>query len=276
MRYQELAPPTALAAYVKCLWVLEGHGDGGQERILPDGNTELIFHYTDGHSWVGDKRLQAVPRSVLVGQLSRYLLLQSPQGTVRLLAARLWPWGAYALFGTPMYLLQDSSLPLADVLGKAAGQWEDCIYTQEPLSAAHTLMGLLGQQLGRSAANNNVIQAAVNMIARTAGNVDMAALAHHANLSTRQLTRRFWNEVGLNPKQLARIARLQRFMHLQTWQPKQTLTKLALDAGYYDQPHFVRDFVQLTGLSPSQYYKQAHAMNNLFQTTGQDVGFVQA
>ena len=58
MEYREHLPVAALAPYVKCYWELQGeHADPTEDRVFPDGCTELIFHRggpfaavgTDGH-----------------------------------------------------------------------------------------------------------------------------------------------------------------------------------------------------------------------------------
>jgi AraC-like DNA-binding protein len=72
-------------------------------------------------------------------------------------------------------------------------------------------------------------------------------------LSLRQLQRHTREMVGLAPKTLARHLRLQ--WVLQTLYPGQTelLTDLAFEAGFCDQPHFIRDFKSLTGKTPGDH-----------------------
>ena len=45
MRYAEYPPSAALAAIVDCYWILEGHGCGLPEPIIPDGRVEIVLHY---------------------------------------------------------------------------------------------------------------------------------------------------------------------------------------------------------------------------------------
>jgi transcriptional regulator GlxA family with amidase domain len=69
-------------------------------------------------------------------------------------------------------------------------------------------------------------------------------------LSERQLRRRFDAAVGYGPKTLAGVLRLQRFLALTSAEPSPDLARLALDAGYADQPHLTRECRRLTGLTP--------------------------
>jgi transcriptional regulator GlxA family with amidase domain len=68
--------------------------------------------------------------------------------------------------------------------------------------------------------------------------------ARNANLSTRQLRRRFDDHVGLPPKTLHAILRFQR---LRAWlaSPSSgvaTLARGAADCGYFDQAHMCREY----------------------------------
>lgn len=68
----------------------------------------------------------------------------------------------------------------------------------------------------------------------------------------KKLERVFSKYTGYNPKNFSRVVRF--YKALQRMQnPSQSLTAIGLDGGYYDQPHFVRDFKAFTGKSPTQF-----------------------
>ena len=70
MRYAEYAPSPALAAVADCYWILEGHGTGVPEPILPDGRFEIILHYGvrfERHHV--DGTIERQPASMIVGQM---------------------------------------------------------------------------------------------------------------------------------------------------------------------------------------------------------------
>src|SRR5204862_6925654 len=66
--------------------------------------------------------------------------------------------------------------------------------------------------------------------------------------SERTVERRFRRAVGVAPKLFARVLRLQDALRLREQQV--AWSELALDAGYYDQSHLIRDARQLFGASP--------------------------
>ncbi|MBB4128251.1 AraC-like DNA-binding protein [Xanthomonas translucens] len=84
----------------------------------------------------------------------------------------------------------------------------------------------------------------------------MAELTRSLGISERSLRRRCQDAFGYGAKTLERILRLQRFLRIACGHA--TLTAAALQAGYGDAPHLVRDSRQLTGLSPRELV-QRHA-----------------
>ena len=111
------------------------------------------------------------------------------------------------------------------------------------------------------------IEAAVQMIRDSEGRASIRAIAHHAAMSQSALERHFRAAVGTTPKKLSRLARLQHVCRL--WDAGQSLTGIAFEAGYCDQPHMVRDFRLFTGSSPEEFFLSASpAICRLFTSSG--------
>ena len=58
----------------------------------------------------------------------------------------------------------------------------------------------------------------------------------------------------MSPKQLSRVVRLQATIKMMGQKKFVSLTSLALENGYYDQAHFIKDFREFTGLSPKSFF----------------------
>lgn len=91
----------------------------------------------------------------------------------------------------------------------------------------------------------------------TQGQIRMEELARHANLSPRQLERRYKALTGFTAKMLARLIRFEALRHHLLTKADRRFIDLALDAGYYDQAHCIHDFKALAGCSPQQFVAQA-------------------
>ena len=95
------------------------------------------------------------------------------------------------------------------------------------------------------------IQRAITHLRQHHGNANLDWLADQTNLSIRHFRRLTLSLTGLSPKHLARILRFRRALHLKTIDPNSTWTSAALNAGYFDQAHFIRDHRALTGQTPT-------------------------
>jgi len=73
-------------------------------------------------------------------------------------------------------------------------------------------------------------------------------LARDLGVSQEVLEKRFRRRVGATPKQFASILRFRRAIAVH--RPGRDLGSLALEAGYYDQAHFNRQFRFVTGSAP--------------------------
>jgi methylphosphotriester-DNA--protein-cysteine methyltransferase len=76
------------------------------------------------------------------------------------------------------------------------------------------------------------------------------AVARQLDLSPRQLQRSMVSNVGLTPKTLQRVMRLQRFLHIAEGGGE--LAAASADAGYADQSHLTREVRALSGLTPAR------------------------
>ena len=77
----------------------------------------------------------------------------------------------------------------------------------------------------------------------------MATLARDAATTPRQLQRLFARDVGVSPKLLARIRRVQRVFA--AWRDESgRWTRVAAECGYFDQAHLSRDFREIAGGAP--------------------------
>lgn len=81
-------------------------------------------------------------------------------------------------------------------------------------------------------------------------------LARESCLSTRQFERKFIERVGINPKYFSRIVRFDKVFRMKNALPETDWLTLALQSGYYDYQHLVKDYQEFTRYSPTQFYQQ--------------------
>lgn len=90
----------------------------------------------------------------------------------------------------------------------------------------------------------------------------VAELAKRVGWSERRLRDVFRCEVGLTPKQFARVERFQRVLREVEQGQMVDWAELALAHGYYDQAHLIGEFRACSGLTPTAYQRQRVAPGN--------------
>jgi len=80
-------------------------------------------------------------------------------------------------------------------------------------------------------------------------------LASEACLSRKQFYRRFVERMGVSPKLFARIVQFDRAVKLKNSRPQTDWLSIAIELGYYDYQHLVRDFKEFTQLTPTAFYQ---------------------
>lgn len=106
----------------------------------------------------------------------------------------------------------------------------------------------------RQKAGDELINLAVEMIKKDAGNTKITSLAKRLHISLSQLEKRFRKTVGSSPKKFASIVRFRNIIDLAS--DRKNMTEIGLDAGYFDQAHFIKDFKSFTGITPEEYFRK--------------------
>lgn len=260
MHYAEYPPSPALARVADCYWILEGHGSGQPEPIIPDGRIEIILHYGvrfERHHVDGTVERQ--PASLLVGQILAPVCL-GYRGQAGVAAIRLRPAAARAVVRGSAAEVTNRAVDLEDLFGSTATLRERLALAPGDAARVRLLDDWLSSVV--RGVPSDGIEAAVNMIVSTSGTAGLAGVADLTGLGVRQLERRFLTDVGVAPKSFARMIRLQ--AALRRIADGQSLADVAHACGYYDQPHMTRDFSRLAETSPAAWQQYAGHLTQLF------------
>ena len=273
MHYVESDPIPALAPFVDRVWTLEGHAEmlaGEPQVVLPDGRTELIFHFGDPFERIDVSKSGTTrtvqPRLLFAGQLTSQLVLQ-PTGRIGVLGLRFHPFGAAALFSGPQHQFAGTTRPVEELSTRIAQALEAVFAGPSELAQA----ALLAQQTVAALIDKNQLDSrladAVREIERAHGLVSIDRVADRVGMTRRHMERQFRQVVGMTPKRLARIARFQRavrFLEGDGDAGRQGGAVTAAACGYADQAHFIRDFKGLAGCPPTEHLLSKGVLTGFF------------
>jgi AraC-like DNA-binding protein len=221
-------------------------------RHLPGLRVPLIFMSEPGFEVNADDASEhvTVQRGFVAGLHDRFAVTRSERsdGGVQV---DLTPLGARAILGLPMHELSGRALEAEEILGppaaRLAERLRDLATWEERFEA---IDGFIDERLAQAPPADRAVGWAYGRIVRGGGIGRVGALATTLGWSQRRLVERFRDQVGLAPKTLARVVRFNRALEYATANPSETWAGVACEAGYYDQPHLVRDFVALSGSTP--------------------------
>lgn len=265
MRYCEIKPTAPLRGFVECFWTLQGEESfetPPAERILPDGCVELILNFGDRFQqhFNGEQRLQ--PRNFLVGQMTGPILI-SPCGAVELLGIRFQPGGTHPFLDVPAHEVTDRVVDLGGLSSKLErGLLRACADAQTLAEKVVAADAFLLSCITERKYDSQLLALAATIIDR-GGLVSVDQLASDAGVSSRQLERRFQREVGIGPKLLARILRFQQVFRA-VEQCNTAWADVAVECGYYDQAHLIRDFNQFAQQTPAVLFASQSPLTESF------------
>ncbi|MDN5200050.1 helix-turn-helix domain-containing protein [Fulvivirgaceae bacterium BMA10] len=266
MYYNIFSPCEELKPFIKFFWILEDltgiQEKHSIERVIPDGCMELIIHYGDRFQQYDQTQWKDQSKSLLAGQLKKFLLLR-PTGIMGMVGARFHPNGAYPFFKIPMNEFQGHVIEADNICD--ISMLENKIYeTKDHHGKVMHFQSFLLQMLHQNFSEEPLINAAVNLIVEQDGCIPITDVAKKYGSSVRQMERKFNQLIGISPKAFSNLVKLKNFFNLTETGRFQKFTDLAIECGYYDQAHFIREFKQITGLSPKAYYKETNLMNDFF------------
>lgn len=96
----------------------------------------------------------------------------------------------------------------------------------------------------------------IQTILRQKGNIRIEQLESLTGYTCRTIQRQFRQDTGMSPKTFGRIMRCQAALNSLHQQGAVSFSDLALDLGFSDQSHFLREFKKLVSTTPLDYQRR--------------------
>ncbi|MDH3223792.1 MAG: helix-turn-helix domain-containing protein [Gemmatimonadota bacterium] len=200
---------------------------------------------------------------MLVGQLTRSAMV-GPSGVTDIVGIRFLPWGAAHLLKTRLSELRDALIPLDSVVPGGMEDLADLLSSGPADSWAETAFAYLRNEMPELPERVGLSARAVGAIRAQPGRLGVRALARRLHVGERQLERVMRRDVGLPPSVLGRIFRVQTALRTMRADPARPFSAVALESGYYDHSHFVREFRRVVGCTPSRFLRAEFALTEVF------------
>ena len=250
-------PKPPLSNFVDNFWLYEGREETRHttERILPTGTLELAINLRQNELRFYDAERSENSRysgAIVSGAFGHGFTPEEEAPFI--IGVHFKPGGAFPFLGLPASDLADTHIDLETLWGPPAAR------LRERLCEARTsderfqlLQQALLSRLSDRVEKHYAVSAALEMFGNNRAGPIVRETAKYLGLSQRRLIQVFKAEVGMTPKLFSRIQRFQQTRTFIQQNPLPGWATLALDYGYFDQSHLIREFLEFSGLSPTDY-----------------------
>jgi len=243
-----------LSAYVDCFWVAEGYVQPhAREYVLPTASLTLVI----------DLDVEKADAILIGGARSQPLVLGTGK-PLRIMAAVFKPGGGFPFAECPAGELQNLTVPLSAFWpGETADLREHLSEASTIVERFRVLERFLLRRLRASRPYHPAIQYAIRQLQYSDAASSVADVRDQVGMSAERFIEMFRKEAGLSPKLFARLARFGRVLQRIDTAADVDWADLAVSTGYFDQPHFIRDFREFAGVTPTAYLRQRTSRNHV-------------
>ena len=264
MLYRSYVPASPLADLIEDFWLYDDYEPRHlRERILPSGTVELVINLRENELRIYDRaRPGACERfagAIVSGPYAGFFVIDTAE-EASLLGVHFKPGGALPFFGLPVSELAQTHVNLDALWGRLAGQLrERLLAATSPLARFRILESTLAARLSAPFTHHDAVRFAVGAFSQS-GAATVRAVTDRVGLSHRRFVEVFKTEVGLTPKLFCRVQRFQRLLALVRRHSAPDWSRLALDCGFFDQSHLIRDFGEFSGFGPAEFDRHLRAL----------------
>ncbi|WP_306440274.1 AraC family transcriptional regulator [Paenibacillus taichungensis] len=273
--YMEQIPSASLMAHVACYWesglILQSSKkpdmDGGivqpdmsvlvPARVLPDGCTDMLITYDSvgslhSYGYCGNYTHPfAVPGPS-----------DAPASADYTFGVRFFPGGAYVFHGLPLEEFTDRRIPLHECwpveLSELQERMAGTKSFKERVQVMNTYLSPLSLQ--PNTYEHDLMKNVLHRIFKDGGRMSVRELAMREVVSERQLHRKFAEWIGVSPKRFSEVVRFHRVLGSIHQGHTADGVALALNHGFFDQAHLIRQFRKFYGETPLTAAKEHQRM----------------
>lgn len=261
MQKVEFIIPNDLQPFVNCIMTQEGFAPDSHTNIpiYADGYPGIMFQQTDNGFYL-------LPRNKRLSELFLYGQTLEPvsldvQGPFKFVVLQLYPFASRYLLGIDPKELNDDCYDLLSIDHIDVDAFRCRLINSDNLEEQIDIISELMLQLIRlnKVTENDKIHQAIAIILEHRGQIKVQSLLEKLYITERSFERKFMLQVGLTPKQFAKIIQFQCSLNKLTEAKFNKLVEVGVDSGFTDQSHFIRAFKKYTGQTPSYFFSQISA-----------------
>lgn len=253
-------PSGPLSKYIENIVFFEGYtAEHKADKLLPDGGIYLIINMLEKTEKLFRNEslttYQEFTGCFISGQHKRFIFIEAEHSSNMAIKFKLG--GAAPFLDFPVSLLNNKVRQAEPIFGNKISVIRQKIIIEKDVQKKFSLMeNFLLNSIRNGYSDNNKFLEVLEFLAAAPHAASIRELSERMGVTQKHMITLFNTQVGLTPKALARIFRFQKvILELEKLKPADWL-QIALDCGYYDQAHFIKDFYAFSGIRPTAYSEQ--------------------
>jgi len=262
MLLNHISPSPILAEYIRLYriidFVFKDHHSIPPKLYSPRPEHCLQFYPKDTESvnYPDSNMIVANKRATLVGQ---HTVLQHRCVGKNFLSFQVvfQPTALHRLTGISLNELENVYMDAADLFGTQIQEVNERLFEagsyKEMIGIVEAFLMRLAAKKRRSN-NMQAIDLSTNRMINEEENFSVDFFLKASYLSHRQFDRLFNERVGISPKQFLQVIRFDKAYRLKNKFPDMDWLSVAIQCGYHDYQHLVKDYKQFTGHTPTKFF----------------------
>ena len=236
------------------------------EKVVPYGQGALVFHYADPYSikYQPEGPVEELPPVFSAGLTLKPLWIK-PSGVTRTIIVNLHPSTLWKMLKIDMKAQDGRIIDLHPFYSDAL---TECLYrlkeSQSDSGKAFIIENFLIETAKLPEFEVDIVDTAIEKIDQADGIININLLSQSLNVSVSKLERHFRKKIGMTPKTYSSIFRFNKVFRFMNENPGIDIHDVLYLCGYYDQPHFIRDFNRYAGETPRSFFLKANAAVDVF------------
>ncbi len=262
-------PSLPLHHIIKNIFYIEGFSPEHKiDRLLPDGNTEMIIDLTDDPKFIYDNDSFEVVQTCRYAWLSgmRTKPISIPSNNHKMIVINFHKGKAFPYYPFPANEITDYVVDADLVFGKSIFDIREQLLACTTVTKIFKLLEqfflkLSGLDLNLST-EAKCVEFAIQSILKKPDTSQLKSLSQKIGYSQKHFINLFKKQVGITPKNFQKIVRFQKAIVDIDVSEELDWGAISFDCGYYDQAHFINDFKKFSGFTPKTYFrKKAELLN---------------
>lgn len=253
MIYQKHIPKFPLSNYIDSVLYLEGNNKG---TGLPKTMMSLVFNLEDNFKLFTDSKFTQFinyKKHWVAGLQTKPTNVES-YGISKMVVIQFKTLGAFVFLNNPLHYFTNNYIPLDKILNNEADEiWEQLKETKNINEIFLVVENFLNRKLLTNKLPNQKLISTIEILLDNKVNLSINKICNRLNISRKHLNNLSKEYVGVSPKTLFSLNRLQNILKTISVSPAEKLVNVAYRLEYFDQAHFTNDFKRFTNLTPNEY-----------------------